>query len=195
MSRSTTALLALLAVFALGLTACSGAEGDDGDKDVASLDKGSDSDSDDGGDSGSDDETKPEDFEEQALKFSACVRENGVPKFPDPETNDEGGTMMNLPQGLDQAALEKAFKACEKFRPKGGRNFSEEDRAEMEETMLKYAECMRDNGVPDFPDPDFSEGGARLGGKGLDPDDPAFKKANEACEDLLGDGGPMRRTR
>lgn len=194
MNRSTTALLALLAVFALGLTACSNAEGDDGDNGVASLDKGSESDSgdgEDGGDNGSDGEGS-EDVEEQALKFSECMRENGVPDFPDPELNGDGGMLMKLPEGIDQEAMEKASEACEEFRPRGGGNFSEEDRAEMEETMLEYAECMRDNGVPDFPDPDFSEGGARLGGKGLDPEDPAFKKANEACEDILGDG-PMRR--
>ncbi|WP_109507815.1 hypothetical protein [Nocardioides speluncae] len=190
MSRSTTALLALLAVFALGLTGCSQAEGDDGDQGVASLDKGSESDGDSGDDS--DDETREEDFEEQALKFSECMRENGVPEFPDPELNGEGGMMMNLPQGIDREAMEKASEACEEFRPQGGGNFSEEDRAEMEDTMLEYAGCMRENGVPDFPDPDFSEGGARLGGMGIDPEDPAFEKAHKACEDILGDG-PMRR--
>ena len=128
------------------------------------------------------------------------MRENGVPEFPDPELNGDGGMMMKLPNGIDQEAMEKASEACEEFRPKGGGNFSEEDRAEMEETMLEYADCMRENGVPDFPDPDFSEGGARLGGKGIDPEDPAFEKANKACEEVLGDArtdaeGRMSRER
>jgi hypothetical protein len=55
-----------------------------------------------------------------------------------------------------------------------------------------YAACMRENGVPDFPDPD-SNGRFRLvGGKdasgrtfGLDTDSAAFERAQRACQKLL----------
>jgi hypothetical protein len=60
-----------------------------------------------------------------------------------------------------------------------------------EEAMLAFTECMRDHGV-DMPDPQMSKP-ATGGGKGGnaviavdgDPNDPTFKKANEACEPLM----------
>jgi hypothetical protein len=60
---------------------------------------------------------------------------------------------------------------------------------------VKFAECMRNNGVSEFPDPDasgtFAYGIKR--GSSLDPSTAAWKKAISACKDLeppgaLGDG-------
>jgi hypothetical protein len=51
---------------------------------------------------------------------------------------------------------------------------------------VKFAECMRDNGVSEFPDPnaggDFVYGIKR--GSSLDPSTAAWKKAISACKDL-----------
>jgi hypothetical protein len=53
----------------------------------------------------------------------------------------------------------------------------------------KFAACMRRNGVPSFPDPS-SRGDLTIGpGSGIDPDSPAFKKAQEKCSKLLPNGG------
>ena len=52
---------------------------------------------------------------------------------------------------------------------------------------VKFAECMRDHGVADFPDPDASGEltiDGVLNGSSLDPDAPAWKAATEACKDL-----------
>jgi hypothetical protein len=52
---------------------------------------------------------------------------------------------------------------------------------------------MRENGVPDFPDPEVSGGGVKMGiPRGVNPQSPAFKKAEEACRELMigGPGGP-----
>ena len=51
------------------------------------------------------------------------------------------------------------------------------------EALLAFAQCMRDNGVPDFPDP--KEDGISLGGTGIDRNSPEFKAAQKACETLL----------
>ena len=52
---------------------------------------------------------------------------------------------------------------------------------------VKFAECMRENGVSAFPDPDAS-GELTLdgvvNGSSLDPDRAAFKQAIRACKDL-----------
>jgi hypothetical protein len=53
-----------------------------------------------------------------------------------------------------------------------------------EATELKFARCMRANGVPGFPDPrPPSAGGAgfALGGPGLDYAAPLFRRAQRTC--------------
>jgi hypothetical protein len=56
---------------------------------------------------------------------------------------------------------------------------------------IKYADCMRAHGVPNFPDPG-SGGGVQLSGSGINTQSPAFASAQSACQKLLpgGIGGP-----
>ncbi len=60
--------------------------------------------------------------------------------------------------------------------------------------LVKYAECMRANGVPDFPDP--TAGGLELpGGPGSDQNNPTLQNAAKVCVKKtgvqpLGGGGP-----
>ena len=54
------------------------------------------------------------------------------------------------------------------------------------EEALAYSQCMRDNGIADFPDPQQQgEGGISMRlPEGIDPENEEFKAAEEACEDL-----------
>ncbi len=66
--------------------------------------------------------------------------------------------------------------------------------------FVAYAQCMRNHGVSDFPDPTTPPGGGVAfsihGGPGsdLNPTNPAFKAANQACRTLL-PGGQQTPTR
>jgi len=57
--------------------------------------------------------------------------------------------------------------------------------------FLAYSRCMRSHGVSDFPDPTTPAGGGVAfsinGGPGsdLNPNNPAYKAANQACRSLL----------
>lgn len=51
-------------------------------------------------------------------------------------------------------------------------------------TELKYAECMRANGVPKYPDPNGSNEGPYIGN--LDPSGPVFQNANKLCSAKYG---------
>lgn len=54
-----------------------------------------------------------------------------------------------------------------------------------EEKAAEYSECMRENGIADFPEP--VEGRIQLQvhpGSDLNPESPAFQKAEEACRAL-----------
>jgi hypothetical protein len=53
---------------------------------------------------------------------------------------------------------------------------------------LAFANCMRSNGVPNFPDP--NPGGGFNVGAGINPLSPAFKAAQATCRKLLPGAGP-----
>ena len=91
---------------------------------------------------------------EEALKFAQCMRDNGVEEFPDPDASG-GLTIDGIVNGssLDPSgpAWEKALGACEDLQPPGFTGHTRS--AEEQEVALEFAQCMRDNGVEDFPDP------------------------------------------
>ena len=125
-----------------------------------------------------------------ALKFSNCMRSHGVPQFPDPSSG--GGLKLVPGSGLDpfSPSFRSAQQACRKFAPPnpGPVSMSESQRR----AAVKFAECMRSHGAPNFPDPTLKPptGGtpvlALRGmffplGSGDDPRSPAFKQAARAC--------------
>lgn len=92
---------------------------------------------------------------EQAMKFSQCMRDNGVSQFPDPDASG-ALTMDSVANGShvdpNSATFQQALSACRDLEPAG---FTGKKRsAEQQAAALKFAQCMRDNGVKDFPDPD-----------------------------------------
>ena len=93
--------------------------------------------------------------QEQAVKFAECMRDNGVSEFPDPDASG-GLTIDGVLNGssLDPstAAWHNAIAACKDLQPPGFTG-DEEVTAEEQERRLEFAQCMRDNGVEDFPDP------------------------------------------
>ena len=91
---------------------------------------------------------------EQGMKFASCMRDNGVSAFPDPDANGNL-TIDQVANGssLDtkSAAFKQAMSACQDLEPPG---FTGTKRsAQQQEAALKFAQCVRDNGVKDFPDP------------------------------------------
>jgi hypothetical protein len=118
--------------------------------------------------------------------FSACMRRNGVPSFPDPSKN--GGITINGGRGLnpDSSQFKAAETKCQKLLPNGGQP-SAAEQAKMQEQALRYSACMRSHGVPKFPDPQFSAGSSRIkiGGNGIDPRSPTFQAAQKACASVL----------
>jgi hypothetical protein len=135
-----------------------------------------------------------EKLEEYALKHAQCMREHGI-DVPDPKPGQ--GLIMN--GGIaNPEAVERATRACEKEIGKPPMpELSAEDQREFREAALKHARCMREHGI-DIPDPTFGANGeARIelkggDGRGMGPDDPAFKAADEACRKYLGKGAITR---
>jgi hypothetical protein len=121
-------------------------------------------------------------FREAALDFAECMREQGV-DVPDPSPGSGGRITFAVPPGGDDAAFRRAQEACQKHLEKARPpELSEEQQREFRERALKHARCMREHGI-DMPDPTFDERGGiqqRIEGD-IDPSDPRFQEAQEAC--------------
>ena len=82
------------------------------------------------------------------------MRDNGVSAFPDPDASGEltiDGIANGSSLDPNTAAFEQAISACKDLQPAG---FTGHKRsAQKQEIALKFAQCIRDNGVEDFPDP------------------------------------------
>ena len=200
--KTRTAMLAALVVLLLAIAAvasgCGSASSDDG---VAALDDTAETTENDSSENASAGEEDPE---EVALAWAECMREHGI-DVPDPEIDENGRVRVMIQsrraaEGVRDDAFAEARDECgTPFGDEGPPQLSEEERQEMQETMLAFASCMREHGV-DMPDPDFSDGGARMqfraGAGGVDPESPTFQKAQEACQEVLeeafGDGPGFR---
>jgi hypothetical protein len=93
--------------------------------------------------------------------------------------------------GLALIAMVVMISACGSSAPAGSGSGSSggggDPTATAHEKGVKFAECMRRNGVSKFPDPGASGKltiDAVANGSSLDPSTPAFKQAISACKDL-----------
>ena len=227
-TKPITTTLAALALAGL-LGACGGSDSGGSDDDVASV---SDDDSDE--QAQSNDEA---DAEEELLDWVECMRDEGI-DIPDPTRDADGNLVIEGPgirigggesvgptseenpdddegPAVDPEEMDAAMEACGEPPALGPSDISDEDLQAMQDAALEFAECMRDEGIEDFPDPDFSDmgpggepqrrsaddnggGGGEGGGPDeqvvlgpfgeIDLDDPETAAAFEACQDLL--GGP-----
>ncbi|MFJ3406302.1 hypothetical protein [Promicromonospora sp. NPDC090134] len=168
----------LLGMLALSATAC-GAEPDDGG--VASA-NGEVTES-------TTEESQALDGFEEALAYSECMRENGITDFPDPEKQGEGGISIGLPEGLDPESEEfkTASDACVDLQPGPDENTTMDP--ETHEELVEYAECMRTNGITEYPDPEPG-GGMVIGpDMGFDTQSDEFQAAEDTCEDIRPESG------
>jgi hypothetical protein len=121
------------------------------------------------------------------LAYSRCMRTHGVPNFPDPTPQGNGGFSISLPHGVDPRSpqFQAADQACKSSMPGG--HFSPAQQQQAMAAGLRMSQCMRAHGIKDFPDPN-SQGGIGIKvtpGSDLDPNNPQFKAANAACQHLM----------
>jgi hypothetical protein len=124
------AALALIAVISAG---CSNAPAETGNTDTANATNA---------------------HREKAVKFSECMRDNGVKEFPDPDASGEltlDGVLNGSTLDSESAAWKQAIAACKDLEPSGFTGHTRS--AAQQKEALKFAQCIRDNGVKDFPDP------------------------------------------
>jgi hypothetical protein len=117
-------------------------------------------------------------FLDQGLRYARCMRDNGLPGYPDPEVTGGEVRIRGIDKKtVDTATLARAQQACRAFQPV----LTGADGAQKLAAARFEARCMRDHGVAAYPDPD-PDGHAEL------PDavreDPHFDAAKATCRDL-----------
>jgi hypothetical protein len=90
-------------------------------------------------------------------RFSQCARQHGYPNFPDPEI-DRGE--LSFPGGADikpQVAKVLEVPECKAIMNESltldNRNSTPTPSAADLAKMRRFAQCMREHGIPEFPDP------------------------------------------
>jgi len=92
--------------------------------------------------------------QQPAARFSECMRGNGISEFPDPDVSGAltiDGIVNGSKLDTSSAAWATAIAACKDLQPSG---FMGDERGpDEQDAALAFAQCMRENGVEDFPDP------------------------------------------
>jgi hypothetical protein len=174
-------LAALAVVAAVVAAGCGGGSGNG----VARADTGSSSGSDASSSSDAGTSTSQADVEEAQLKFAKCMRDQGL-DFPDPKPDANGNLRFQTPRGSgDRNKFQAAAQNCSQYLKGIRPQLTPEQQSEFQDAALKYAKCMRAEGI-DVPDPTGSGPG---GGGGaflkLDRNDPKVQAANQKCEKYI----------
>jgi uncharacterized protein YceK len=130
---------------------------------------------------------------EQAVKFAECMRTNGIRDFPDPDASGAlaiDAIANRTSVDTNSAAFAQARSVCKDLEPAG---FTGHERSpEQQQAALKFAQCIRNNGVKDFPDPapdapmiDTDRIPSANQPGGMD----ALHAAMQKCRGLAGDAG------
>jgi hypothetical protein len=186
-SRSAEVLLAVALILALALAGCGGSSSPG----VAHVGATNASSTSSGPGGGTPEASESSTANQQTLvKFAQCMRTHGEPEFPEPS---EGHILIHNHNGSgpnpESPRFQAAEKACKKYAPTKVAP-SPAQRAKIEEQALKFSECMRHHGVPNFPDPQFPNGGGAVRLKvgkssGIEPGSPQFQAAQKACQSDL----------
>ena len=133
------------------------------------------------------------------LNLAKCFRSHGI-NVPDPSPGGGvagGGGIFRTLRNYPQAQTNTARQACQQYFAQAfpQLNLSPAQRAQLQQQLVKYAQCMRSHGI-NIPDPTFNTGGGfgfRRAFGSVDRNSPAFQAANTACASLrprFGRGGP-----
>jgi hypothetical protein len=120
---------------------------------------------------------------------AACLRQHGL-AVPDPTLGSNGRPQWDYRAlgGAPQATLQAAVQAC-RSQLTAAHVPGIAANAAANAAGVKYAQCMRQHGLPAFPDPDPANGtftgASSLSGHGIDTGSPLFRTANQACRSEL----------
>jgi hypothetical protein len=100
----------------------------------------------------------------------------------------------SIPAGIAAALAATVLAACGSSAPTTSASSSsdgQQTRAQLQQDVVSFADCMRSHGVPSFPDPTTSP---REFKTAFNTQSPAFHSAETGCAHLLPGGGPRNQS-
>jgi hypothetical protein len=96
---------------------------------------------------------------DQALAYAHCVRTNGVPLWPDPDSSGRFDKSKLTPRqlGVSSSKAGASTRACRTLLP----TYSATQQSQVLAQALTFSRCMRAHGSTNFPDP-VSNGAIRI---------------------------------
>lgn len=133
----------------------------------------------------------------QEVALAQCMRAHGLPTFPNPSAS--GGFSSTVLTTFDTSTGQAAYGACRHLLT-GAPSISQlqqvlqteqQRQAKALPSLVKFAQCMRSHGVPDFSLP--GQGSAAPAGKslGYNPNSPQFQAAVRTCQSVLPPGAHL----
>ena len=125
--------------------------------------------------------------EQAALAYARCMRSHGVPDFPDPDSSGN----FNLDNDSVSSQETAANQVCNHLLNVGTQLNAAQTQHALSQ-LVKYAQCMRAHGVPNFPDPQITNGGVGVpggftfdtSGRNLGQKSRQYQAATRACQSL-----------
>jgi hypothetical protein len=121
-------------------------------------------------------------------QWAACERSNGDPQQTVPTVDASGVIDIAIPQGAQYAGdIHELTGTCTQYLAQAQNELRADnpvapppDNAE----YLKWVNCVRANGVPDYPYPTGDT--TNFQGSGVDPDSPLVERVSQLCGKKLG---------
>jgi len=128
------------------------------------------------------------------VAFTNCMHSHGVPEYPAPESNGQLPKITSGQQvGVSDAVLQSAQTACGSLWPYQALTPAQQQRELAE--YVKFAQCMRVQGLPKFPDPTATSGRVvfviSTRQDGFDPHSAQVLAKARHCEDVLPKGSGL----
>jgi hypothetical protein len=140
-------------------------------------------------------------------EWAACMRRHGDPNQTDPTIEANKVININISPGIQGGVYGdsgqdgpggpglhcRTYLTAAQTALNGGRPAEHLSQAK----LLKFSECMRANGIPDYPDPSGGNLSFNIGAGGdLNPQNPTFQNTSKVCvkktgvQGLPGSGTP-----
>lgn len=123
------------------------------------------------------------------VEWAACMRNHGDPDQTDPSIDDHWQIDIVVPLSAPPTLSNEVHGGtapCNEYLAAAGGALRAAHPAppppSTGETGVRYAACMRANGVPGYPDPT----GSRTDLNGIDMNSPFFIRANKVCGEKIG---------
>jgi hypothetical protein len=128
------------------------------------------------------------------VAFTQCMHAHGIPDYPAPQSNGQLQKIVSGQQvGVSDAVLHSASTACQSLWPYQALTQAQQQQELAED--LKFARCMRAQGLPKFPDPTATHGRVLFvisaSQDGFDPHSAQVLAKAHHCEDVLPKGSGL----